>query len=168
MENNLSLVLFGRLLIERSYNTKAFKCTITRVWAPSHGLVIRVLKHNCYAFQFFHCRGMNKVLEVRPWCFDDMLLLLKEEDGNEYLDQLTINHSPFWVRIKNLPFNYRYDEIVQALIGNMGEIMEVEDDVLGIGRYRRVKVLLDVTEPLRRYQKLKDKKGWEFQVDFYI
>ncbi|XP_057251325.1 uncharacterized protein LOC130591668 [Beta vulgaris subsp. vulgaris] len=111
---------------------------------------------------------MNKVLEVRPWCFDDMLLLLKEEDGNEYLDQLTINHSPFWVRIKNLPFNYRYDEIVQALIGNMGEIMEVEDDVLGIGRYRRVKVLLDVTEPLRRYQKLKDKKGWEFQVDFYI
>lgn len=166
VENKLSLVLFGRLLTERSYNVEAFKRTITSVWAPSQGLVIRVLSQNFFAFQFFHWRDMAKVIDGRPWCFDNMLILLKEADGEEQPDQVKIIHSPFWVRIKNLPFNYRSDEIVKALVGNMGEILEIEEDVLGIGRYRRVRVMMDVTKPLRRYRKLKDKRGRELHVDF--
>lgn len=106
VENKFSLVLFGRLLTERSYNSEAFKRTITGVWAPPHGLVIRVLSPNFYAFQFFHWKDMNKVLEGRPWCFDNMLILLKEADGDEQPHHVTINHSPFWVRIKNLSFKY--------------------------------------------------------------
>lgn len=53
----------------------------------------------------------------------------------------------------------RSDDVVKALIGNMGEILEIEEDVLGFGHYRRVKVMLDTTKPLRRYRKLRDKKG---------
>lgn len=48
----------------------------------------------------------------------------------------------------------------------MGEIIEIEEDYLGIGKYRRVKVMLDVSKPLRRYRKIKDKRGRELQVDF--
>lgn len=50
----------------------------------------------------------------------------------------------------------------------MGEILDLEEDVLGIRRYRRIKVLLDVTKLLRRYWNLKDKKRREFQVDFNL
>lgn len=165
-ENKVSLLLIGRLLTERSYNVDAFKRTITSVWAPVHGLVIRVLSPNIYAFQFFHWRDMTKVLEGRPWCFDNMLILLKEADGDEQPEQVILQHSPFWVRIKNLPFNSRSDEVVRALIGNMGEILEIEEDVLGFGKYRRAKVMLDVSKPLRRYRKIKDRKGKEITVDF--
>lgn len=62
--------------------------------------------------------------------------------------------------------NNRSDEIVKALIGNMGKILDIEKDVLGFGKYRRVKVLLDVTRPLRRFRKMKDRRGMEFRVDF--
>lgn len=55
----------------------------------------------------------------------------------------------------------RSDDVVKALIGNMGEILEIEEDVLCFGHYRRVKVMLDTTKPLRRYRKLRDKKGKE-------
>lgn len=48
----------------------------------------------------------------------------------------------------------------------MGPIIVIEEDVLSFGRYRRIKVLLDITKPLRRYRKLKDKKGNEIQIDF--
>lgn len=95
-----------------------------------------------------------------------MLVLLKKADGDEQPEQVNIQHYPFWVRIKNLPFNYRSNIIVKNLIGNMGEILEIEKDVLGFGKYRRVKVLLDITKPLRRNRRLKDKNGREFQVDF--
>lgn len=165
-ENNVSLLLIGKLLTERSYNVDAFKKTITTVWAPQHGLVIRTLKPNLYAFQFYHWRDMSKVMEGRPWCFDNMLVLLKEAEGDEQPDQVIIHHSPFWIRLKNLPLNMRSNDVVKALIGNMGEILDIEDDVLGIGRYRRVKVLLDVNKPLRRYRKIRDRKGADLQVDF--
>nr|CCA66043.1 hypothetical protein [Beta vulgaris subsp. vulgaris] len=165
-ENNVSLLLIGKLLTERSYNIDAFKRTITTVWAPQHGLVIRTLKPNLFAFQFYHWRDMSKVMDGRPWCFDNMLVLLKEADGDEQPDQVCLNHSPFWIRLKNLPFNMRSNDVVKALIGNLGEILDIEEDVLGIGRYRRVKVLLDVSKPLRRYRKLRDKSGKDLQVDF--
>ena len=67
-ENKISLLLLGRLLTERSFNVEAFKRTITTVWAPVHGVVIRVLRPNLFAFQFFHWRDMLKVLDGRP-CF---------------------------------------------------------------------------------------------------
>ena len=164
--NNVSLLLLGRLLTERSFNVEAFKRTITTVWAPTHGLVIRVLRPNLFAFQFYHWKDMMKVLDGRPWCFDNMLVVLKEADGDEPPDQVTLYDSPFWIRLKNLPFNMRSDAVVRALIGNLGEILEIEEDVLGFGRYRRVKVMLDINKPLRRFRKIKDKKGAEIQIDF--
>lgn len=165
-ESIVSLLLLGRLLTERNYNVEAFKKTITTVWAPKHEIVIRALRPNLYAFQFFHWRDMMKVIECRPWCFDNMLILLKEADGDEQPDQVTLKHSPFWIRLKNLPFNNRSNDVVKALVGNMGEILDMEEYVLGFGRFRRVKVMLDVSKPLRRYRKMRDKKGKEIQVDF--
>lgn len=165
-DKKISLLLLGRILTERTYNVEAFKRTITTVWASIHGLVIRVLSPNMYAFQFFHWKDMMKVLDGRPWCFDNMLILLKEADGDEQPDQVNLFQSPFWVRIKNLPFNSRSDEIIRALVGNMGEILEIEEDILGFGKYRRVKVMLDVTKPLRRFRRMKDNKGKEIVVDF--
>lgn len=35
-ENNVSLLLLGRMLTECSYNVEAFKRTITIVWVPKH------------------------------------------------------------------------------------------------------------------------------------
>ncbi|XP_021773269.1 uncharacterized protein LOC110737207 [Chenopodium quinoa] len=151
-ENNLSLMLVGKLLTHRSYNVEAFKKTITSIWAPIHGLAIR--------------KDFDKVLRGRPWCFDNMLVLLKEIDGDEQPEEVTLTNSPFWVRIKNLPFNCRSDSHVKAIVEGMGEILEIEDGVLGIGRYRRVKLMLDTTKPLRRFQMIKDRRGRELQVNF--
>lgn len=155
----VSLLLLGRLLTERSYNVEAFKRTMTNVWGLAHGVAIRVLSPNLFAFQFFHWKDLKKVMDGCPWCFDNMLLLLMEASGEEQPDYVTINLSPFWVRIKNLPFNYRSDEIIRALVGSMGEILDIEEDVLGIGRYRRVRVLMDATKPIRRFRRLKDRHG---------
>lgn len=96
---------------------------------------------------------MAKVMEGRPWCFDSMLILVKATDGEEQLDQVLITHSSFWVRIKNIPFNYQCNEIIRDLSGNTSEILDIEEDVLGIGIYMRVKVLFNVTKPLRHFWK---------------
>lgn len=60
-DQKLSLILMRRLPTERSYNVEAFKRTTFNVWEPSHGLVIKTLSPNLYAFQFFYWWCMAKV-----------------------------------------------------------------------------------------------------------
>ncbi|XP_021733146.1 uncharacterized protein LOC110699962 [Chenopodium quinoa] len=134
------LMLIGRLVTDRPYNLEAFKNTMIRDWTLTDKVVIRVLAPNLYAFQFFHWRDKEKVLKGRPWCFDNMLLILKEVEGDEQPEQVALYHSPFWVRVKHLPFNCRSDEDVKELVANWGEVLEIEEDLLGLDRFRRVRL----------------------------
>lgn len=60
----------------------------------------------------------------------------------------------------------RFDDVVRAILCNLGEIIDIEEDAFGFGHYRCVKVMLDTTKPLRRYKKKRDKKGKEIEIDF--
>ncbi|XP_056686880.1 uncharacterized protein [Spinacia oleracea] len=164
--DNLELLLIGKLLTERPFNVDAFKRTMTKVWAPSQGMVIRVLGPNLFAFQLFHWRDMEKIMNGLPWCFENNLIVLKNIEGDEQPEEVALSHSPFWVRIKNLPFNCRTDAHVKALIAGMGDVIEIEKDALGLDRFRRAKIMLDVSRPLRRIKLSKDRRGREVVVEF--
>ncbi|XP_021761808.1 uncharacterized protein LOC110726645 [Chenopodium quinoa] len=166
LTEKFNLMLIGRLVTNRPYNVEAFKSTMIKVWTLSNKLIIRTLSPNLYVFQFFHWRDKEKVLTGRPWCFDNMLLVLKEIEGGEQPEQVSLFHSPFWVRLRNLPFNCRSDNDVRELVINLGDLMEIEKDVLGLDRFRRVRVMINVPKPLRRYQKIRDKGGKEAIVEF--
>ncbi|XP_021721237.1 uncharacterized protein LOC110688781 [Chenopodium quinoa] len=165
-QENFNLLLIGRLVTERPYNVEAFKATMTKVWALSRKIVIRVLGPNLFAFQFFHWRDKQKVLDGRAWCFDNLLLVLKEVEGDKQPERIALYHSPFWVRIKHLPFNCRSDSDVRELVSNLGEVLEIEEDLLGLDRYRRVRVLINIAKPLRQFQRIRDKGGKEICVEF--
>ncbi|XP_021736450.1 uncharacterized protein LOC110703000 [Chenopodium quinoa] len=136
------------------------------VWAPIEGLIIRTLSPNLYAFQFFYWRDKEKVFNGRSWCWDNNLIVLNEVHGDEQPEQVNLQLSPFWVRVCKLPFNCRSDEYVKALVTGLGELIELEPDALGLNRYRRVQVLIDVDKPLRRYQRVGDKGGNEIKIEF--
>lgn len=42
--------------------------------------------------------------------------------------------------------------------------MEIEEDVLGLDRYRRIRIMMDVTKPIRRNRKVVDRRGKEVIV----
>ncbi|XP_021713598.1 uncharacterized protein LOC110681780 [Chenopodium quinoa] len=153
------LVLIGKLITERPYNVEAFKSTMTKVWALNNKLVIRVIGPNLFAFQFFHWRDKERILKECPWCFDNKLLVLKEIEGDEQPEKVALFHSPFWVRIKHLPFNCRSDDDVRELVSSWGEVVEIEEDILGLDRFRRVKLLINIT-------RIRDKSGKVVCVEF--
>lgn len=76
-KEKFDLLLIGKLLTERSFNVETFKRTMTSVWNPGHGLIIRVLSPNLFAFQFFHWKDKDRVFLGRPWCFENNLILMK-------------------------------------------------------------------------------------------
>ncbi|XP_010690516.1 uncharacterized protein LOC104904037 [Beta vulgaris subsp. vulgaris] len=166
-QDRVSLMLVGRLLTERPFHIEAFRRTMIQSWGlSSQKIVIKVIGTNLFAFQFFHWKDREKVLSGRPWCFEQKLLILNEVSGNEQPTDVPLLHSPFWLRLKNLPFNCRSDDDVRAVCSSVGDVMEIESDELGLEAYRRVKVMLDITKPLRRFQRIRTKDGREVKVAF--
>ena len=166
VNDKVTLMLIGRLLTTRSINMEAFRRTMTQVWNLQGKVIIRVIDTNLFVFQLFHWRDKEKILEGGPWCFDQQLLILNSITGDEQPNQVPLNHSPFWVRIYNLPFNCRTNEDVKAITASMGNIIELEEDDFGLDRYRRVKLLIDVNKPLRRNQHIRNKCGDVVRIDF--
>ncbi|KAL2894811.1 hypothetical protein RDABS01_010720 [Bienertia sinuspersici] len=166
VQKQISLLLVGRLLTTRPFNVEAFKRTMTQSWTLSGRVVIKPCGSNLFLFQFFHWRDKEKVLVGCPWCFDHQLLILNEIKANKQPSNVPLTHSPFWTRIYNLPLNYHSDDDVKTIVANYGSIMDVEPDDFGLENFRRVKLKLDVSKPLRRYQRIKGKDGNIIRVEF--
>lgn len=54
-----------------------------------------------------------------------------------------------------MSFSFRSEENIRTVAMAVGEVLEIEDDVLDLDPYKRVRVLLDINKPLRRYQMVK-------------
>ncbi|XP_021736509.1 uncharacterized protein LOC110703057 [Chenopodium quinoa] len=137
---NFDLLLIGRLCTSRPYNVEAFKRTMMK--------------------------DKEKIMKGMPWCWEKNLLVLNEIEGNEQPDCVDLTRSPFWIRVLNLPFNCRSDAYVKTLTATLGEFLDIKEDTLRLGRYRRIRLLMNVEKPLRRYQWVRDKKGDEVRIEF--
>lgn len=47
------------------------------VWKMKDGVTFEPLESNNFMIQFFNAKDKERVLECRPWTFDDNLLLLE-------------------------------------------------------------------------------------------
>ncbi|KAK6138781.1 hypothetical protein DH2020_027478 [Rehmannia glutinosa] len=105
-----------------------------------------------FFFVFEDPREIEKVLSLEPWTFNRSLLVLKEFEGLNSKDVDDIQYTRFWVQIHNLPDVWMTNKI-GCVVGD-GLVIEfhVDADSEGrcIGPYFRVRVLIDISKPLRR------------------
>ena len=163
---NTSLMLVGKVITERTVNLDALRRTMNQIWALNHGLVVRMIDTNTFAFQFFHWKDKEKILAGRPWSFEQKLLVLQAIEGDEQPSQVVLDSSPFWVRIYNLPFNCRAEEDIRAVTACLGLVLEVDVDDFGLERFCRVKIMLNIFKPLRRQQRIRRKDGVIMMIEY--
>ncbi|CAO2823526.1 unnamed protein product [Amaranthus hypochondriacus] len=156
-DGKLSLRLVGWVVTERPLNFDAVKRTLLHVWNLKEGVVIRSMGINLFFFQFFHWRDRDKILNGRPWCFENKLLVLQEIFEENEPSEMVLNFSPFWIRLYNIPFGYCSEARIRVIASVVGEVMKIEEDLLDINPYRRVRVWMDITKPLKRFQMIRTK-----------
>ncbi|XP_021750220.1 uncharacterized protein LOC110715908 [Chenopodium quinoa] len=167
MDVRLSLCLLGQLITNKKFNKEAMKRTLKSVWNLSNGVVIRNLDYDIFMFQFFHWKDMKKVQDGAPWCFDNQLLVLKEVESGKQPWQVEFTQCLFWLRIYDLPFDSNTVEDAKAVASRVGEVVEVNEiDEVGWETSFRVRVLMDIRKPIKRWQKIKNKAGQDAWVVF--
>lgn len=165
VDEKLDLRLVGRVLTTKPLNFDVVRRTLTHIWSLKEGVVIRALGSNLFLFQFFHWRDRDKVLAGRPWNFENRLIVIQELDKEQQPSEMALNHSPFWVRLYNIPFGYKSDDRVKTMAKAIGEVIEIEEDYLDNNPYRRIRVLIDVTKPLKRFQLIKLKSQTTVKIN---
>ncbi|KAK6156052.1 hypothetical protein DH2020_010300 [Rehmannia glutinosa] len=144
--------LIGRLLTRRPYNKKQFMDTITRLWRVEGGFKITEIGLDTFFFIIEDPREVDRILNLEPWTFNRLLIILKEFEGLNVREVGELTHTRFWVQIHNLPDEGMYDKIGMVIGDGLGIALEVDADDKGrcLGHYMRVRVLMDITKPLRR------------------
>lgn len=87
-----------------------------------------------------------------PWLFDKSLLILEETKANLRTSELDFKMVAFWLMFINLPIGFRNKKAAEDLGNNLGRFLEVDGDKedLCLGNNLRIKVMIDITEPLPR------------------
>uniref|UniRef100_A0A803N338 CCHC-type domain-containing protein n=1 Tax=Chenopodium quinoa TaxID=63459 RepID=A0A803N338_CHEQI len=159
-DNRIALCLVGKLLTKKTFNAEAMKRVLKNLWRIDDNVAIRSVDTNLFVFQFFKTEDREKVLDGRPWGFDNQNLLLKEICADEQPSDVCFDTCPFWIRLLDVPFGKRTSRFAREVGDCIGECLEVdESDPIGWEEYMRVKVLVNITKPLRRGLKVAMESG---------
>ncbi|XP_057779491.1 uncharacterized protein At4g02000-like [Salvia miltiorrhiza] len=138
------------------------------IWRPGKGVFMKDIGKGRFIFQFFHELDLKRVYEGGPWAFGNFPLILHRLRKGEFPLTVPLDILPFWVQIHDLLAGF-LTEGVGKLLGNfIGTFMEYDStNSSGVWRqYMRVRVGIRVTDPLKRFKKLKQKDGSTFTVNF--
>ncbi|KAM0888002.1 hypothetical protein ACQ4PT_028605 [Festuca glaucescens] len=142
----------GKLMSEKPALPEALKNTVGKIWCPLKGVTCKDLGENVFRFTFHQVSGWRKALEEGPWMFEGEALVMEDFDAAKTPDEYEFCKIPIWIRVGNLPLG-KLDKETGILVGNkVGEFEDVElgEDGLAKGRVLRVKIKLNIKQPLMR------------------
>lgn len=162
--NILSVV--GRLLNPECQSMKNLIRDIPRKWQKIGRVRGVALSLEKFQFIFNSEHDLVEVLEKGVHTYNEWVILVErwvEHPPDNYLQFM-----PVWIQIWNLPINYYTEVAITALGELIGQVLEVAFDpnLPQIQGFVRVKVLFDVSRPLRRSKLVNLPKGGSTTVKF--
>lgn len=153
----LQLCLVGRFVTTRSIRTHIMKERLAEVWRPVKGISIREVTPGVFLFQFYHVMDMERIMKGGPWTFDNHLLVLGRMQLGVPLQQIPLFHTEFWVQAHNLPVGFMTEAVGRLLANYIGTFVDYDpaNNACVWREYMRLRVLIDVRQPLKKERKVR-------------
>lgn len=110
------------------------------------------LGENKFVFYFPNVAVKRRVLLEGPWLFNGALVVLVEPKEVGDLARLDFSKQEFWIRFYNVPLLGMSKTMAFRIGETVGRVVDVDLGASGLcfGRYLRVRVVIDLSQPLRR------------------
>ncbi|GAU17074.1 hypothetical protein TSUD_105730 [Trifolium subterraneum] len=137
------------------------KGKMAEFWHPICGVAVKQAGTNLSVFIFFHPRDLERVLKKGPWSFDGHTLILGLLQQGQTPTSVALNHVPFWVQIHDVPVGGMTTTAGKQSGNFIGEFMEYDEKNNSnfLSTFMRIRVLVDIRKPLKRFKKIKTKVG---------
>jgi hypothetical protein len=156
--------LIGWLWAGKHTNKEAFQTVLSQIWRTRRGVVFKEIQENLWLFEFEEEDDMMRVKKGRPWSFDRQILVLNDFDGSITPSKMDFTRSPFWIQVHDMPLLCMTKGIGTRIGESLGELVDVDiaGDGAGWGRCMRIRVILNVMQPLERGRALEveGKTSW--------
>ncbi|KAL8512383.1 hypothetical protein ACS0TY_018753 [Phlomoides rotata] len=146
----LPLCLIGKVAIGKPFNAFGFLEAMKRAMNPSKGFTTSEIGPNLFSFQFQRYADLEEVKRHEPWHFERNIVLFHEIGEGEQPSAVTFTKTGMWVRMYDLPIAVRSEKHLISIASRCGEVVEIDrNSTMGFGRSIQVKLLLDITKPLK-------------------
>lgn len=154
-------------LTQRALNMEAVARTFKPLWRVDSGFTVSNEGAHKVVFSFENSEDVDRILSGEPWSFDKSLVILQRYNRLTSLDDLTFDKVSFWVQVHNIPIGYRTKSVAEDICEAIGIVdRSTEAAECECGTYVRVRVTLDVYQPLCRGRIIKVKGGEKVWVNF--
>jgi hypothetical protein len=167
-EKQQSFNLVGRFLTNRPIRVNMMMSKLGDIWQPGKGMNIEEVQPGLFVFRLFHQLDVQHILKQGPWSFDNHTLVLNVLPNDTEPHEVPLVKVPFWIQIHNLPSGYMSQKVGTTVGNYIGEFLEYDEknESLPWRKYMRIRVLVDVRLPLKRYKKIKKLDGDSKLVNF--
>ncbi|KAL8457812.1 hypothetical protein ACS0TY_035621 [Phlomoides rotata] len=167
IERTQPMCLIGKVLTRKPFNAFDFLEAMKRAMEHLKGFTVKEIGLNLFSFQFRSHGDLLEVKRMEPWHFEKSLVILKEIGEGEQPLEVEFKTTALWIRLYDLPPAAISEKYIRSIASRCGEILEVgKDSTEGFGRNIRVKVNLDITQPLRTCLKIMSKEGRPAWIPF--
>lgn len=160
-------VVAAKFLTKRALNLDAIAKTLTPLWRSKNGFKIKKECDHVVLFTFDSKSEMEKVLAAEPWSFDKHLMVLQRYETETVVGEMKFNKVTFWVQVHDLPVRFWTRRIAEQLCKAIGTVNVMTDEAETEGEnFMRVRVTIDISQPLCRGRVISLDSGKELWVSF--
>ncbi|KAF5471500.1 hypothetical protein F2P56_008288 [Juglans regia] len=140
--------IVGKICMERSIGMEILAVTMGKIWRINKPAEFREIGDNKFVITFQSLSDKLRVLDGRPWLFDNHLFALKTFENFAQRNEWKFESEWFWIQIHNLPMFCMMKEKGKVIGESLGRLIDVDvpGDGIGWGEFLRVRVEI----PLRR------------------
>lgn len=162
-EHIIAALFFTR----RVLSTEAVARTFKPLWRAERGFKIQREGDHKLLFIFDNQEDVDRILANEPWSFDKSLVVLQRYDRNSPIEELSFDKMDFWVQVHNIPIRYRTKSMAEDICESIGTVHHSDENSEGGGgSFMRVRVTLNVYQPLCRGHAIKLEEGSKVWVNF--
>lgn len=102
---------------------------MAKIWTISRRAKFHEVGPNIFVVEFANQKDKQRIMEERPWLFDNHLYLLLTFDGFTPPHKMLFNTKRFWVQLHKLPLKCmnKKGEFVGGMTGRVVEV-DTKDD----------------------------------------
>ncbi|CAL2246752.1 unnamed protein product [Prunus armeniaca] len=144
--------LVAKILSHRVVNKEGFFSSFSRLWKGISEVSIREIADKLFLVRFENHRDKARVLDMEPWTFRDALVLLSEVTVGCDIRSVDLKMGVLWVQLHGIPPLTMTVGVARKIGSLLGQVAEVDhaDGEDCVGRFARVRIQFDVTQPLMR------------------
>ncbi|GMI95092.1 hypothetical protein HRI_003178500 [Hibiscus trionum] len=151
MAADVKFGLVGKVITPRLISTNTFICVFPSIMADEN-MEIMALKPGIFLFKVPTELNLESLLRHGPWLFDGEPIAMTLFRPTLSLDEYRFDTMTWWIRVYGLPLDKMTMSMASKIGACFGELDHVDCRQINenLGDYFRVKVELNITQPLLR------------------